>query len=92
MVDGVHLWVAVAAGAGFGGISYGLFRVAMRARWNKIRVGAAAMVAERGVVIGGKVEVRGELWMARGVAGDLVEGDVVRVIGVDGMVLVVERV
>jgi len=97
LVDGpivemrVHLATAIGAGLGFGAISFGLAWIAMRARRNKILTGPQAMVGEQAVVVNdkGQVEVRGELWTAR--AGRaLVVGEVVRVTGVDGLVLVVE--
>lgn len=97
LVDGpivemrVHLGTAIGAGLGFGAISFGLAWVAMRARRNKILTGPQAMVGEQAVVVNdkGQVEVRGELWSAR--AGRaLVVGETVRVVGVDGLVLVVE--
>lgn len=97
LVDGpiaemrVHLGTAIGAGLGFGGISFGLAWVAMRARRNKVLTGPQAMVGERAVVMNarGQVEVRGELWAARG-GRELVVGETVRVTGVDGLVLVVE--
>ena len=97
LVDGpiaemrVHLGTAFGAGLGFGGISFGLAWVAMRARRNKVLTGPQAMVGERAVVMNarGQVEVRGELWAARG-GRVLVVGETVRVTGVDGLVLVVE--
>jgi membrane-bound serine protease (ClpP class) len=97
LVDGpivemrVHLATAIGAGVGFGAISFGLAWIAMRARRNKVLTGPQAMVGERAVVVSasGQVEVRGELWAARG-GRALVVGETVRVTGVDGLVLVVE--
>jgi membrane-bound serine protease (ClpP class) len=97
LVDGpideltVHTGTAVGAGLGFGAISFGLAWIAMQARKNKILLGAQAMVGQRAVVVNGsgQVEVRGELWAARG-GRELVVGETVRVTAVDGLVLVVE--
>jgi membrane protein implicated in regulation of membrane protease activity len=54
----------------------------------RVTTGAEGMIGERAQVIGpGRVRVRGEIWSARGDAG---EGETVRVAAVDGLTLVVE--
>jgi membrane-bound serine protease (ClpP class) len=62
-------WVAVAVGAGFGGISVFLVRLAMRARSLKTRLGADALVgsaasAMEPLNLEGHVLVEGEIWRA----------------------------
>lgn len=75
LVDGpiaeqrVHPSIAIAAGVGFGLISFWLATIAMKARRNKLRSGPAAMLHQPAVAItalnpSGQVEVRGELWQA----------------------------
>jgi membrane protein implicated in regulation of membrane protease activity len=54
----------------------------------RVTTGAEGMIGEQAQVIGpGRVRVRGEIWRARGEAG---EGETVRVAAVDGLTLVVE--
>ena len=103
LVDGpidemrVHTGTAVAAGIGFGVVTFGLAWIAMRARRNKVLTGADAMIGRQALVRAvyeaagtGQVEVRGELWQAR--TGDaLAVGEAVLVKAVYGLVLVVER-
>jgi membrane-bound serine protease (ClpP class) len=65
----VHTSTAVAAGLGFGTISFGLAWLALRARRNKVLLGPQAMVgrlaiARTPLTPSGQVEVRGELWQA----------------------------
>ncbi len=75
LVDGpiaeqrVHPSVAIAAGIGFGIISFWLATIALRARRNKLLSGPTAMLHQRAVAMtplapSGQVEVRGELWQA----------------------------
>ncbi len=75
LVDGpiaeqrVHPSIAIAAGIGFGLISFWLATIAMKARRNKLRSGPAAMLNQPAIAIttlnpSGQVEVRGELWQA----------------------------
>jgi membrane-bound serine protease (ClpP class) len=66
----VHLSTALAAGIGFGAISFFLARIALKARRNKVLLGPEAMLRQTAIVVTpltptGQVEVRGELWQAR---------------------------
>ena len=71
---GVNPWVAIAVGAGFGGITVLLVRLAVRARNMKTRLGADAMIdklavtmeplAPEGKLPEGRVVVEGEIWSA----------------------------
>jgi membrane-bound serine protease (ClpP class) len=66
----VHRSIAIAAGLGFGGISFGLALLALRAKRNKVLLGPQAMIGRRAIAVTplaptGQVEVRGELWQAR---------------------------
>ena len=76
LVDGpipeqrVHVSTALAAGLGFGAISFGLAWIAVRARRNKVLLGPQALVGRLAITRTplapeGQVEVRGELWQAR---------------------------
>ncbi|WP_345945280.1 nodulation protein NfeD [Granulicella sp. dw_53] len=65
----VHLAIAVAAGLGFGVISFGLAWLALRARRSKVLLGPEAMIGRLAIARTplnptGQVEVRGELWQA----------------------------
>jgi membrane-bound serine protease (ClpP class) len=105
LVDGpipeqrVHTSTAIAAGLGFGAISFGLAWIALRARRNKILTGPQAMVGSVAVVRTplapvGQVEIRGELWQARLLdptsSSFPAPGDSVHVRAVEGLVLLVE--
>jgi membrane-bound serine protease (ClpP class) len=102
LVDGpipelrVHTATAIGAGLGFGGISFGLAWIALRARRGKLLTGPQAMIGGTAVVRTplnptGQVEIRGELWQAslRGDAS-LAVGSIVSVRTVEGLVLIVE--
>ncbi len=104
LVDGpipelrVHPATAVGAGLAFGGISFGLAWIALRARRGKVLTGPQAMIGGRAIVRSpltptGQVEIRGELWQAsvRGNAS-LAVGSAVSVRSVEGLVLIVEPV
>jgi len=96
----VHTSTAVAAGLGFGIISFGLAWIAVRARRNKVLTGPQAMVGGLAVVRSplapiGQVEIRGEIWQARladpnSSSSPLIPGATVHVRAVDGLVLVVD--
>jgi len=103
LVDGpidelrVHLGVAIGAGIGFGAISFTLAWVALRARRSKVLLGPQAMLGGLGVARTtleptGQIEIRGELWQA--ILSDhgnpLPVGSSVRVLAVDGLLLIVE--
>ncbi len=104
LVDGpipelrVHLALAVAAGLAFGGITFGLAWIAIKARRNKVLTGPQAMVGAEAIVRTpltptGQVEVCGELWQARLLdITYLPPGATVRVRAVDGLQLLVESV
>jgi membrane-bound serine protease (ClpP class) len=63
---------------------------AVQARRRPVSVGPQEILGMRGVVRGGLVAVRGELWQARAAGGEqLVTGQEVVVDGVEGLVLVV---
>lgn len=92
----VQLATAVATGLAFGLITTFLVRIAWRARQNKVMIGPAAMVGETGVAQEqiaprGQILVHGELWLAES-AAPIAAGESVRVRGVDGLKLLVERV
>lgn len=102
LVDGpipelrVHTGIALAAGTGFGIISFGLAFIALRARRNKMLLGPQALVG--GIAIArtplsptGQVEIRGELWQAslRGQTA-LPIGATTLVRDVQGLLLIVE--
>lgn len=92
----VHLSTAIAVGLGFGGISFFLAWIALRARRNKVLTGPAAMLRQIATVITplaptGQVEVRGELWQARltNPAATLAPGAQAHVDAIDGLTLLV---
>ena len=105
LVDGpipeqrVHTSTAIAAGLGFGIISFGLAWIALRARRNKVLTGPEAMIGGIAIVRtpfapDGQVEIRGELWQARllnpASASHPIPGSSVHVRAVEGLVLLVE--
>jgi membrane-bound serine protease (ClpP class) len=108
LVDGpipeqrVHLSTAIAAGLGFGSISFLLAWIALRARRSKVLTGPEAMIGAAAIVQrhfedhaepGFQVEIRGELWKARCFSPGAplpVPGSVVQVRAVDGLVLLVD--
>lgn len=92
----VQLATAIATGVAFGLITTFLIRIAWRARQNKVLTGPEALVgavgvAQQALIPEGQILVHGELWVA--VADTPVTaGDSVRVRGVEGLKLLVERV
>jgi membrane-bound serine protease (ClpP class) len=111
LVDGpipeqrVHISTAIAAGLGFGSISFVLAWIALRARRSKVLTGPQAMIGAIAIVcppipdgdIQGdfQVEIRGELWEARFPLPDKtapLPGSSVQVKAVDGLVLLVEPI
>jgi len=104
LVDGpiaeqrVHTSTAIAAGLGFGIISFGLAWIALRARRNKVLTGPQAMVGNIAIVRSplapiGQVEIRGELWQARlfdPASPSPSPGDSVHVRAVQDLVLIVD--
>jgi len=93
----VHAATALAAGLGFGIITFGLAWIAVRARRAKVLIGPQAMVGATAVIRSplsptGQVEIRGELWQARFVtATTLPVGSKVRVRAVEGLTLLVDH-
>ncbi|MGA7523910.1 MAG: nodulation protein NfeD [Acidobacteriaceae bacterium] len=92
----VQLATAIATGVAFGGITTFLIRIAWRARRNKVMVGPEALmgavgVAQQELAPQGQILVHGELWVAVADA-PVAEGESVRVRGVEGLKLLVERV
>jgi membrane-bound serine protease (ClpP class) len=109
LVDGpipeqrVRISTAIAAGVGFGGISFALAWIALRARRSKVLTGPQAMIGAVAIVRPSlshsghsdtfQVEIRGELWEARLSSPDLLPPSPhssVRVNAVEGLVLLVE--
>ncbi|MGA8528644.1 MAG: nodulation protein NfeD [Acidobacteriaceae bacterium] len=92
----VQLATAIATGVAFGLITTFLIRIAWRARKNKVMVGPEALmgavgVAQQELTPQGQILVHGELWEA--VADTPVTlGESVRVRGVEGLKLLVEKV
>ena len=92
----VHTATALAAGSGFGIISFTLAWLALRARRNKILLGPQAMIGRLAIARtplnpGGQVEVRGELWQAQlQGASHLPAGAAVLVKAIEGLTLLVE--
>jgi membrane-bound serine protease (ClpP class) len=105
LVDGpiaeqrVHTSTAIAAGLGFGIISFGLAWIALRARRSKVLTGPQAMIGSVAIVRTsltpvGQVEIRGELWQARllnpSSSSSPSPGDSVHVRAVQDLVLIVD--
>jgi len=110
LVDGpipeqrVHTSTAIAAGLGFGSITFLLAWIALRARRSKVLTGPEAMIGATAIVRPHfheetpgdfQVEIRGELWEARQLSGtDVVPtaGSLVQVKAVEGLILLVDPV
>ncbi|MFZ0663390.1 MAG: nodulation protein NfeD [Acidobacteriaceae bacterium] len=102
LVDGpipelrVHIATAIACGVAFGGITAFLAHIAVRAQRNKVVTGPESLLgviglAQQPIAPRGQVLIRGELWQAESDA-PISSGDSVRVRGVRGLTLLVERV
>jgi len=92
----VQLATAIATGVAFGAITTFLIRIAWRARRNKVMIGPEALVGAVGVAQQelapeGQILVHGELWVAVAEL-PVARGESVRVRGVEGLKLLVERV
>jgi membrane-bound serine protease (ClpP class) len=93
----VHPSTAIAAGCGFGAITFLLAWLALRARRNKVLLGPQAMIGKLAVARttlapSGQVEVRGELWQAtlRDSSGSVTAGHSVLILEAEGLRLLVE--
>jgi membrane-bound serine protease (ClpP class) len=100
LVDGpipemrVRLWTSLSVSVPLGLITIFLMAMALKARRNKVVTGVQGLIGAIGVARtelapAGKVFIHGELWDARA-AGDIREGDPVRVRAVQGFELEVE--
>lgn len=92
----VHLGTALALGGSFGVITVLLVRLAVRARHNKVKVGAAALVGQIAVVMQplspeGQVMLNGEIWQAES-RTPTARGERVRVLALRDLTLLVERI
>lgn len=92
----VQIATAVGTGVGFGVVTTFLVRIAWRARRNKVLIGPEALigaigVAQQEVAPHGQILVHGELWQAES-ESPIAEGESVRVLGVQGLKLLVEKV
>ena len=72
------------------------FWIVTRALRRKAVLGLPAMVGSRGKVLSpltpeGQVRIKGEIWGARSVDGDIDRGGEVMVVGQDGLKLIVRR-
>jgi membrane-bound serine protease (ClpP class) len=93
---GVSVWVAIGLSAAFGGITWFLVRLAVRARRRKVRTGADAMVGSAASAMEplapqGHVLVEGEIWLAQS-SLPVSAGAALRVVGHEQMLLQVEPV
>lgn len=91
---GISPWIAISVSAAFGGITYFLVRLAVRARQRKARLGADAMVgsvatAMEALAPEGHVLVEGEIWRAEAKT-PIAPGTTLRVVGHEQMTLQVE--
>ncbi|CAB49462.1 NfeD family protein [Pyrococcus abyssi] len=62
----------------------------------KPEVGIEGLIGERGIVVEdltpeGMIKVRGELWRARAISGSIKKREAVKVIRVEGNIMIVER-
>ncbi len=92
---GISPWVAISVSVAFGGITWFLVRLAVRARKRKARIGAEAMVGAKAtameeLVPEGHVLVEGEIWEAVADA-PVAAGTALRVVGHEHLLLRVER-
>jgi membrane-bound serine protease (ClpP class) len=92
----VHWATALAIGIAFGLITAFLLRLVIRARRNKLRMGADALIGETAIVTqpltpNGQVMLHGELWQAESTT-PAQNGDKVRVRALRDLTLLVERI
>ena len=79
-------------------ITLGLARLGIAAQRTRPVTGTSGMINQHGCALSnisiggvGRVSTHGEVWNAKADAGDINEGDEVRVVAVDGMILTVRR-
>ncbi len=96
----VHWATALGAGIGFGGITFFMTALAVRARRNKIHMGSDALPGAIAIAQtpldpaqhpSGQILLHGELWQAQS-QQSIAAGESVRVLSRDGLLLNVERV
>ncbi len=94
----IHLSVGVLIGvmAAWGAFSIWLFVFTTHALKKQVTAGLPSMVGTRGRAASalkpeGMVKIKGELWGAVAREGDIAAGEDIRVIGEDGLKLVVEK-
>jgi len=92
----IHLSTAIAVTLPFSLITLGLLTLVLRARRSKVVTGEEGMVGETGTAVtalapAGRVFIRGEYWEAVAPAA-VAAGTQVRVIGIDKLKLMVEKV
>jgi membrane-bound serine protease (ClpP class) len=92
----VSWWVVVFMAAVFSGFFLIVLRAALRARREPVVTGVPALVGRTGTAVSalaphGQVRVDGETWSAEAVDGQIASGEVVIVLGVEGVRLQVTR-
>lgn len=92
----VPVWVLVAVMAFWAVFAMGNFIFVTRVLRRQALVGLPTMVGMRGKAISplgpeGQVMIKGELWGAKSIDGDIEAGEAVTVVGQDGLQLIVRR-
>ncbi len=92
----LSLAVLVAVTLAWGAFSVAIYRAGSRALKRKAMVGLPDMIGSRGKVASslepeGLVKIKSELWGARSAEGKIDKGEVVTVVGQDGLMLTVRR-
>ena len=90
------LWVLVAVMVFWAVFAIGSFIFVTRVLRRRALVGLPTMVGMRGKVRSpispeGQVMIKGELWTAKSIDGDMEAGEAVTVVGQDGLQLIVRR-
>jgi membrane-bound ClpP family serine protease len=72
-----------------------IFYVGIKAQYRRIKTGEEALVGAKGIATAdlkpkGEVRVNGEFWQATAKDGEILVGQTVEVVGLDGMFLVVK--
>jgi membrane-bound serine protease (ClpP class) len=91
----IHWSTGIGVAVPFALITTFLFSIALRARRNKVVTGTEGMIGTTGVAVGelnpsGTILVRGEYWNAHS-TGPVPASEPVRITGIDGLTLRVER-